>query len=114
AKKLEWDVSKRKRELPKRFGELLGQIAIAVIQQIPIKRLIIAGGDTSSYTARTMGIRAVQMIAPLVKGAPLCRVYANGAPVDGMQINLKGGQLGERDYFVALQNGTLKNKNKLP
>ncbi len=114
AKGLGWDVSRRKRELPKRFGELLGQIAISIIQQIPLQRLVIAGGDTSSYTARTMDIRAVQMIAPIVKGAPLCRVYAKGAPVDGMQINLKGGQVGEKDYFVALENGTLKNKNKLP
>lgn len=108
--KLGWDAIKSKSDLPKRFGELLGQTAKTVAQQYTLQRLIIAGGDTSSYTARALGIHAVQMIAPLVKGAPLCRVYAKGTSVDGMQINLKGGQLGEKDYFVALQNGTL-NKN---
>lgn len=104
---LGWDAVRYKSELPKRFGQLLGQTANEVLRQMPLKRLIIAGGDTSSYTARALGIQAVQMIAPLVKGAPLCRVYAKGAAVDGMEINLKGGQLGERDYFVALQQGTL-------
>lgn len=104
---LGWDAVRCKSELPKRFGQLLGQTADEVLRQMPLKRLIIAGGDTSSYTARALGIQAVQMIAPLVKGAPLCRVYAKGAAVDGMEINLKGGQLGEKDYFVALQQGIL-------
>lgn len=110
--KLGWDVIKSKSELPKRFGKLLGETAKAVVQQHPIKRLIIAGGDTSSYTARALGIHAVEMIAPQIKGAPLCRVYAKDSPVDGIQINLKGGQLGEKDYFVALENGSLNKNSK--
>src|SRR5690606_37030785 len=110
--KLGWNVIESKSELPKRFGELLGETAKAVVQKHPIKRLIIAGGDTSSYTARALGIHAVKMIAPQIKGAPLCRVYAKDSPVDGIQINLKGGQLGEKDYFVALQNGSLNKNNK--
>lgn len=110
--KLGWDVIKSKSELPKRFGELLGETAKAVLQKHPIKRLIIAGGDTSSYTARALGIHAVEMIAPQIKGAPLCRVYAKDSPVNGLQINLKGGQLGEKDYFVALQNGSLNKNSK--
>lgn len=104
---LSWDAVTCKSELPKKFGQLLGQTANEVLQQMPLKRLIIAGGDTSSYAARALGIQAVQMIAPLVKGAPLCRVYAKGSVIHGMEINLKGGQLGEKDYFVALQQGTL-------
>jgi len=110
--KLDWDAIESKSELPKRFGELLGQSAKTVLEQHPLKRLIIAGGDTSSYTARALGTRAVQMIAPLAKGAPLCSVYAKGSPVDGMEINLKGGQVGDKEYFLALQNGTLNNNSK--
>lgn len=103
---LGWDEVKSKTELPKRFGELLGLVAKTVLSAHALQRLVIAGGDTSSYTARAMGIDAVEMIAPLVKGAPLCRIHSKNSAIDGLQINLKGGQLGENDYFVALKNGT--------
>ncbi|MDT0677599.1 four-carbon acid sugar kinase family protein [Autumnicola musiva] len=106
--KLDWDSLQSRRELPKRFGEILGQTAKRVLSEYKLERLIIAGGDTSSYTARELGIEAVEMVAPLVKGAPLCRVYAKGSPVDGMQINLKGGQVGDRTYFVDLKKGKLE------
>src|SRR5688572_31027446 len=51
-----------------------------VAVQIPFQRLVIAGGDTSSYAARAMGIEAVEMIAALVPGAPLCKAVAPGSP----------------------------------
>src|SRR5205085_2329406 len=51
------------------FGTTLGLIAKGVAQQTGLKRLVIAGGDTSSYAARAMGIEAVEMIAPLSPGA---------------------------------------------
>jgi uncharacterized protein YgbK (DUF1537 family) len=70
-----------------------------------LRRLVIAGGDTSSYAARALGIEAVEMICPLIPGAPLCRAYAPGSPVDGMEINLKGGQVGAEDYFGKLLEG---------
>ena len=70
-----------------------------------LRRLVIAGGDTSSYAARALGIEAVEMISPLIPGAPLCRVHAPGSPVDGMEINLKGGQVGGEDYFGKLLEG---------
>ena len=36
-----------------------------------MRRLCIAGGDTSSYAARALGIEALEMIAPLTPGAPV-------------------------------------------
>lgn len=70
-----------------------------------LQRLVIAGGDTSSYAARALGIEAVEMICPLTPGAPLCRAHAPGSPVDGLEINLKGGQVGAEDYFGKLLAG---------
>ena len=102
-----WDAVKTRKELPKKFGEILGKTALEVLSRQKLQRLIIAGGDTSSYTARELGIEAVEMIAPLVKGAPLCRTYAEDSPIDGMEINLKGGQVGDKTYFVDLQKGKL-------
>ncbi|HEY4150923.1 MAG TPA: four-carbon acid sugar kinase family protein [Chitinophagaceae bacterium] len=81
------------------FGTMLGLIVREVAAQVALKRVVIAGGDTSSYAARALGIEAVEMIAPLWPGAPLCRAYAPGSPADGIEINLKGGQVGSEDYF---------------
>jgi uncharacterized protein YgbK (DUF1537 family) len=80
-------------------GTTLGEIAREVVAKTGVRRVIVAGGDTSSYAARAMGIRAVEMIAPLGPGAPLCRAHAPGSPVDGIEVNFKGGQVGSVDYF---------------
>ena len=87
------------------FGTALGQIAKAAAGQTSLKRIVIAGGDTSSFAARAMGIEAVEMIAPLSPGAPLCKAYAPGSPVDGLEVNFKGGQVGSEDYFGMVLEG---------
>lgn len=87
------------------LGTTLGTIAREVAEQIPYQRLVIAGGDTSSYAARAMGIEAVEMIAALVPGAPLCKAIAPGSPIDGREVNFKGGQVGGENYFGILLNG---------
>ena len=67
--------------------------------------IVVAGGDTSSYAARAMEIEALEMIAPLVPGAPLCKAHSENKHIDGIEVNLKGGQVGGEDYFVILKNG---------
>ena len=83
------------------FGTTLGTIAKLVANKSKdLKRIVIAGGDTSSYAARAMGIESVEMIAPLSIGAPICRASAPESSVDGMEVNFKGGQVGSPDYFI--------------
>ena len=82
------------------YGVLLGKVARTVAEQTSLQRIIIAGGDTSSYAARAMGIEAVEMIAPLAPGAPLCRAYAPGSAIDQLQVAFKGGQVGKEDFFL--------------
>ncbi|OUJ75441.1 four-carbon acid sugar kinase family protein [Hymenobacter crusticola] len=90
-----------------KLGTALGLIARAVAQHTKVQRVVVAGGDTSSYAARAMGIEAVEMIAPLCPGAPLCRASAPGSPLHGVEVNFKGGQVGEPNYFGALRTGKL-------
>jgi len=87
------------------YGAILGQIARSIAGQKIVKRMLIAGGDTSSYAARAMGIEAVEMIAPIVPGAPLCKAYAPGSSVDGLEVNFKGGQVGADNYFGMVLRG---------
>jgi uncharacterized protein YgbK (DUF1537 family) len=75
-----------------------------------VRRVLIAGGDTSGYLARTLGIDALEMIAPLATGAPLCRAFAAaGSPFDGLELNFKGGQVGPPNYFGAVAQGKLSD-----
>jgi uncharacterized protein YgbK (DUF1537 family) len=89
------------------FGTALGLIAIGVAGKIKLQRMIIAGGDTSGNVARAMGIEAVEMIAPLSPGAPLCKAYAPGSPAHGLEVNFKGGQVGSEDYFETVLQGKI-------
>src|SRR5690606_39846578 len=79
------------------YGKTLAQIADQVIQAISVERLVIAGGDTSSLFARHLGIEAVEMVAPVVPGAPRCRIHAKKTHMQGMTIKTKGGQGGGGD-----------------
>ena len=90
-----------------KLGTALGAIAKNVVINTRIKRVVIAGGDTSSFAARAMEIDAVEMIAPLVIGAPLCKAYSKNKNINGLEINFKGGQVGSEDYFVVMANGKL-------
>ena len=85
-------------------GKILGTIAREAIINTSLKRVIVAGGDTSSHAARAMEVDALEMIAPMVSGAPLCKVYSSNKSINGIEINLKGGQVGGKDYFLLFTN----------
>lgn len=82
-----------------RLGTMLGQLAREAIAATGVRRLVIAGGDTSSYAGRALGIESLEMLSPVVPGAPLCRARAPGSPADGIEIVFKGGQVGASDFF---------------
>lgn len=88
-----------------KLGTALGTIASLAVEEALVKRIVIAGGDTSSYAARAMEIDAVEMIAPLVSGAPLCKVLSHNKKMNGMEVNFKGGQVGSENYFEMVVNG---------
>jgi uncharacterized protein YgbK (DUF1537 family) len=90
-----------------KLGTVLGAIAKDVVINAGVKRVVIAGGDTSSYAARAMEIDAVEMIAPCLIGAPLCKAYSKNKKINGLEVNFKGGQVGSEDYFEVMMNGQL-------
>ena len=88
-----------------KLGTALGTIAKAAAEQSLVKRIVIAGGDTSSYAARAMEIAAVEMIVPIVIGAPLCKALSANKSINGLEVNFKGGQVGSENYFEIIMNG---------
>ena len=97
--------AKLKNQTAKLLGTALGQVLRGALEQSRVQRLCIAGGDTSSFAARALGIEALEMIAPLTPGAPLCRAFAPGSPADGLEVVFKGGQVGAENYFGIVKKG---------
>jgi len=87
------------------IGTALGVVAHSALKKKLIHRVCIAGGDTSSYAARAMSIEALEMIAPLTPGAPLCLAFAAGLPADRCEVVFKGGQVGAENYFEIVKRG---------
>ncbi|HMP81378.1 MAG TPA: four-carbon acid sugar kinase family protein [Verrucomicrobiota bacterium] len=81
------------------LGSALGKVLRGATAQSSVHRICIAGGDTSSYAACALGIEALEMIASLTPGAPVCRAHAPGSPADGCEVVFKGGQVGGENYF---------------
>jgi 3-oxoisoapionate kinase len=89
------------------LGAALGQVLRGALQEVKVRRVCIAGGDTSSFAARAMGIEAVEIMAPLTPGAPLCRAQSPGSVSDGLEIVFKGGQVGAENYFDIVRRGKI-------
>jgi uncharacterized protein YgbK (DUF1537 family) len=98
---------KLKNNTAKILGTALGKILRGVLAQSKVRRLCIAGGDTSSFAARALGIEVLEMIAPLTPGAPLCRAFAPDSPADGLEVVFKGGQVGGENYFHIVERGKI-------
>jgi uncharacterized protein YgbK (DUF1537 family) len=88
-----------------RIGQGLGKIQKRLVGEAKLRRAVVAGGDTSSHALGEIGIEALTLAMPLPQtpGSPLCT--AHGGHLDGLQIALKGGQVGADDYFSMIRAG---------
>ncbi|WP_299934492.1 four-carbon acid sugar kinase family protein [uncultured Pelagimonas sp.] len=91
-------------EVNQSIGKSLGTVLDRVLTQSGIRRAVVSGGDTSGYAAQQLGIFALTALAPTIPGASLCLAHADG-PMDGLELALKGGQMGSPDYFGWIRDG---------
>ncbi|KQW54385.1 four-carbon acid sugar kinase family protein [Variovorax sp. Root411] len=82
-----------------------GDLLSRVLATTPLKRIGIAGGDTSSHGVQALDAWGLSYVADMGAGASLCRVHSDDAKLDGMEIMLKGGQMGTEDVFERLVHG---------
>jgi 3-oxoisoapionate kinase len=81
------------------LGAEMGRMTRELLARTGLRRVVIAGGDTSSYATQELKLYGLEMMAELTPGAPLCRAYSDDPQFDGLEIALKGGQMGKVDYF---------------
>lgn len=87
-------------------GQALARCMQEVIAQTGVRRVAIAGGDSSGAVASALDITALTVHSQLVPGAPLCRAWSDTPAMDGLEIVLKGGQMGGEDFFGQALRGT--------
>jgi uncharacterized protein YgbK (DUF1537 family) len=90
-----------------RLGRLLGAILRRLVEEQNLTRAVIAGGDTSSHALRELHVQALTTLLPLPQtpGSPLCTAHGTYAATNGLQIALKGGQVGSDGYFSQIRDG---------
>ncbi|UPY38331.1 3-oxo-tetronate kinase [Sediminicoccus sp. KRV36] len=76
----------------------MAEIAAALVQA-GVRRLVIAGGETSGAVVQRLGVHALRIGAEIDPGVPWTHATPDAAP-EGMWLALKSGNFGARDFFL--------------
>ncbi|WP_062112184.1 four-carbon acid sugar kinase family protein [Aureimonas sp. AU40] len=89
------------------IGRGLGRLQADLVRGAGLSRAVIAGGDTSSHALRQLGVHALTPRMPLAEtpGSPVSTAHSENPAFHGLEIALKGGQVGNDDYFVRIRDG---------
>jgi uncharacterized protein YgbK (DUF1537 family) len=83
-----------------------GRLLANVLTLAPrVRRVGVAGGDSSSLAVQALGGWGLSHAGPLAPGVALTRLHADTPRLDGMELMLKGGQMGPPDVFERLVHG---------
>ena len=76
-----------------------------ILDRSSVRRIVVAGGDSSGAVASHLGIQALTVASAVAPGAPLSRPWSGQAKRDGLEIVLKGGQLGPVSFYGNVRDG---------
>ena len=83
--------------------EAVADAAAAIVQAAVragvTRRVIVCGGDTSSRVTRQLAIHSLTIAANPWGNIVLLRAQSDDAAIDGLQLLLKGGQVGDTELF---------------
>jgi uncharacterized protein YgbK (DUF1537 family) len=75
----------------------LAEIAAGLVE-IGVRRLVVAGGETSGAAVDRLGVNAFRLGPEIAPGVPLMRTIGRGG--GEMQMALKSGNFGGKDFFA--------------
>jgi uncharacterized protein YgbK (DUF1537 family) len=84
------------------LAKACGVFLARVLQAARPRRLGVAGGDTSSHCVRHLDIWGLSHLAQLDSGVALCGVHSDQPHLNGVEVMLKGGQMGSVNVFERL------------
>ncbi|KRD55620.1 hypothetical protein ASE52_05160 [Acidovorax sp. Root275] len=68
----------------------------------PLRRIGIAGGDTSRHAAQALQLWGLSYITTICPGVTLSSAHSADPSRHGLELMLKGGQMGGTDLFERL------------
>lgn len=80
----------------------LAEILHQSLRATGARRAVVCGGDTSTFVARALAVEALEFLAPMAPGGPLCRMHSANPTAHGCEIVFKGGQVGRDSFFTEL------------
>ncbi len=88
-----------------RLAHTVGRFADRLLSEVPVRRLIAAGGDTSSHMAQSLNLWGLAYGGQLSPGVALSIGRSDDPRRDGISLMLKGGQMGSVDLFDRFAGG---------
>lgn len=89
-----------------RIGLLYARLAHTAMAKAGLTRLVVAGGDSSSFTMRQLGAVALEIKASHFKqNAHVCTLISDDPLINGKEVLLKGGQVGADDLYGCMLQG---------
>jgi 3-oxoisoapionate kinase len=99
------DAGLARADAARRIGASLAEVMRRLLDRAPLRRVVVAGGDSSGEVAGALDIEALTVLAGAAPGSPLCRAWSRQPHRDGLEIVLKGGQIGGVDFFGVVRDG---------
>ena len=84
-------------------GDLVERTLAAIARGLVehgVRRLVVAGGETSGACVQSLGIDRLRIGAQIDPGVPWCHAASPAAPGEGLHIALKSGNFGTVDFFT--------------
>ncbi|MEI3846751.1 MULTISPECIES: four-carbon acid sugar kinase family protein [unclassified Microbacterium] len=82
------------------IAEAAASVISAVAHDGASRRVIVCGGDTSSRVTRLLGVESLSIAANPWGNVVLLRAHAGEPAIDGLELLLKGGQVGSDSLFI--------------
>lgn len=89
------------------IGDALAEVMKQLLDRSDLSRVVVAGGDSSGAVASHLGVQALTVLAGLRPGAPLCRAWSEDVRRDGLEVVLKGGQMGTPSFYGEVLTGVV-------
>lgn len=96
-----------KAQATERIGLALAEVMLRLLDRTDLRRIVVAGGDSSGAVASHLGVQAFTVAAGMAPGVPLCRAWSDNPRRDGLEIALKGGQLGAVSFYGDVRAGRM-------
>jgi uncharacterized protein YgbK (DUF1537 family) len=92
--------------MAQRIGYLFARLARVAFEQGGLQRLVVAGGDSSSFTMRDIRARALEIKAShFGQNAHVCALVSDDPLIHGKEVLLKGGQVGQANLYGLMLEG---------